>query len=69
MIVDKLIALGVISVLDLEDVGKDPLVKELGIDESIAEKLVEMAVTEAKKIAAEPKQALNYLDQPEKKDG
>lgn len=69
MVVDKLIAIGVISVLDLEDVGKDPLVKELGIDETIAEKLVEMAVAEAKKIAAEPKQALNYLDKTEKTDG
>jgi N utilization substance protein A len=54
-VVDKLIALGVISVLDLEDVGTEPLVDELGIDADVAEKLIAAASEEAKRLAAEPK--------------
>jgi len=59
-IVDKLIALGVISVLDMDDVGVEPLVSELGLESALAEKLVEMANTEVKAMAAESKQ-----DKPE----
>jgi N utilization substance protein A len=54
-VVDKLIALGVISVLDLEDVGVEPLVSELGIDSEIAKELVAAAVEDAKRLAAESK--------------
>ncbi len=54
-VVDKLIALGVISVLDLEDVGAEPLVDELDIDAAVAEKLIAAASEEAKRLAAEPK--------------
>jgi len=56
-VVDKLIALGVISILDLEDVGAEPLVKELNIDAGIAEELVTAAVEEAKRLADESKQS------------
>ncbi len=56
VMVDKLIALGVISVLDLDDVGVEPLIGELKIDSDVAEKLVEAASKEAKSLAAEPKQ-------------
>ena len=63
--VDRLIALGVISILDLEDVGAEPLTNELNIDAKIAEKLVEAAAEEAKQLAAESKknQAENLLEQ------
>ncbi len=63
--VDKLIALGVISALDLEDVGVEPLVNELNIDSEIAEKLVAAAVEDAKKLAAESKkkQAEDTMEQ------
>jgi len=63
--VDKLIALGVISVLDLEDVGTEPLVNELNIAPDIAEKLVAMAAEEAERLTAdsEKKQAENLLKQ------
>ncbi len=54
-LVDKLIALGIISVIDLDDVGPEPLVSELGIDEELAQKLVAVAEEEAKKMAAEAK--------------
>jgi len=63
-LVDKLIALGVISVLDLEDVGAEPLISELGIEAGLAEKLIASASEEAKRLAAEPKkQAENILEQ------
>jgi len=52
-VVDKLIALGVISLLDLEDVGADPLINELNIDPDLAKKLVAAAGKEAKRLAAE----------------
>jgi N utilization substance protein A len=55
-LVDKLIALGVISVLDLDDVGVEPLINELNIDPETAEKLVAAAGEEAKQLAAESKQ-------------
>lgn len=54
-IIDKLIALGVISVSDLDDVGVEPLVSELKIDAVVAEKLVEAASEEAKRLANESK--------------
>ncbi|HSW01506.1 MAG TPA: transcription termination factor NusA [Sedimentisphaerales bacterium] len=56
VIVDKLIALGIISVLDLDDVGADPLVAELKLDRSLAQKLVEAADREAKALTAEADQ-------------
>jgi N utilization substance protein A len=55
-VVDKLIALGVISVLDIDDVGIEPLVNELNIDPDVAGKLVEAAGKEARSLAAELKQ-------------
>ncbi len=63
-LVDKLIALGVISVLDLDDVGAEPLINELDIDADLTEKLIAAASEEAKRLAAEPKkQAENILKQ------
>ncbi|MBP8911741.1 MAG: transcription termination factor NusA [Phycisphaerae bacterium] len=56
VLVDKLIALGIISVLDLDDVGADPLVAELKLDRSLAVKLVEAADREAKALTAEADQ-------------
>jgi N utilization substance protein A len=55
-IVDKLIALGVISPLDLDDVGAEPLVSELGLESDVAEVLVEAAAKEVKAMAAEAKE-------------
>ncbi len=63
-VVDKLIALGVISILDLEDVGTEPLIKELSIDAAVAEELVAAAAEETKRLAAESKsQAESLLEQ------
>jgi len=55
-IVDKLIALGVISVPDLDDVGVEPLINELKIDSDIAERLAAAAAEEVKRLAAESKE-------------
>jgi N utilization substance protein A len=55
-VVDKLIALGVISVADVEEVGVEPLVNELKIDSDIAQKLVAASVAESERLAEESKQ-------------
>lgn len=71
VLVDKLIALGIISVLDLDDVGPDPLVAELKLDRGLAERLVEKADREAKALTAEAdqKQAQKQLAQQAKASG
>jgi N utilization substance protein A len=52
-LVDKLLALGIVSVLDLEEVGPEPLTKELGVERALAEQAVAAATETAKKAAAE----------------
>jgi len=51
--VDKLLALGIISVLDLEEVGTGPLVEELQVEPALAERIIAAAEEAAKKAAAE----------------
>ncbi len=51
--VDKLIALGVISIADLDDVGVEPLINELKINADVAEKLVAAAAKEVENISNE----------------
>jgi len=65
ILVDKLIALGIISVLDLDDVGPEPLVAELGLERAFAERLRDGVDKEAKALAAESdrKQAEKELAQ------
>jgi N utilization substance protein A len=65
VLVDKLIALGVISVLDLEEVGVGPLVEELQVDPKLAKMVVDAAKEKAKSIAAEKqkKQAEDIMEQ------
>ena len=46
--VDKLLALGVISVLDLEEVGSGPLVEELEVEQTLAQKIITAAEESAK---------------------
>jgi N utilization substance protein A len=54
--VDKLIALGIISLGDLDDVGVEPLVNELKIDAEIAGKLVVAASKEIERLEAESRE-------------
>jgi N utilization substance protein A len=52
-LLDRMVALGVINLLDIEEVGSEPLVKELQITAELAEKIVTVATEEAKRVAAE----------------
>jgi len=67
--VDQLIALGVISVIDLADIGSQPLIEELGFEQELAKKLVETAEQKAKEIAAseEKNKAKDLLEKETKK--
>jgi len=51
--VDKLIALGVISILDLAEIGVDPLIKEIGLKPEMAQKAIQLAEELARKQTAE----------------
>jgi N utilization substance protein A len=51
--VDKVIALGLIDVRDLEEVGTGPLMEELGLNEETAQQIVDKAAVEAKQVAVE----------------
>ncbi len=47
-LVDKLLALGLLSVMDIEEVGAEPLVKELELDQELADKIVAVAIEKVK---------------------
>ncbi len=49
--VDRLAALGMVSVFDIEEVGAEVLMTELEIDEESAKRIVEIASTKAKEVA------------------
>ena len=51
--VDKVIALGLIDVRDIEEVGVGPLMEELGLAEEVAQQIVDNCATEAKLVAVE----------------
>src|SRR2546421_6278273 len=51
--VDKIVALGIIDVRDIEEVGTGPLMEEIGLEESMAERVVNRCADEAKIVAVE----------------
>jgi N utilization substance protein A len=51
--IDKVIALGLIDVRDIEEVGTGPLMEELGLDEEMAQRIVDRCAEEAKVVAVE----------------
>ena len=51
--VDKVINLGLIDVRDLEEVGAAPLMEELGLDETLAQAIIDRCASEAKLVEAE----------------
>lgn len=53
MVVERIVLMGIISVLDLEDVGYEPLVDELGMSQELAEKIITRCREEAKLVQAE----------------
>jgi N utilization substance protein A len=62
--VDRVIAMGMVSVLDVEEVGPEPLVNELGMDRALARSIV-VRCAEAAKEAAAAKQAAEKLKNAE----
>ena len=50
--IEKVLALGIVSVLDMEEVGPDPLVNSLELEQSLAQAMVATATEEARKEAA-----------------
>ncbi len=57
ILLDKLLAIGVVSLADLIEVGTDPLVKELDLEESLANRVVEVGGAASKRIAEEDEAA------------
>ncbi len=57
VLLDKLLAMGVISVADVKAVGADPLTNELGVDPELAKTMVEAANGAADALAAEAAEA------------
>jgi len=51
--VDKAVALGLIDVRDIEEVGVEPLIEELNMDKAVAEKVVAKCSVEARIVAQE----------------
>ncbi len=57
-IISQIIALGMVSVLDVEEVGREPLIKELQLDADLANRIVTRCAEEARRVAeAQAKQA------------
>jgi len=50
---DRMVALGIINLLDIEEIGAEPLIKELEISQELADKIMTTSADEAKRIAAE----------------
>jgi transcription termination/antitermination protein NusA len=57
VLLDKLLAMGVISVGDVKSVGADPLINELGVEAELAKTMVEAANAAADGLAAEAAEA------------
>jgi len=53
----KLLAMGIVNLGDVEEVGVDPLIKVLGVSRELAERMVSVAGEQAKRIAAEAQAA------------
>jgi len=49
--VDRIVAMGMVNVLDVEEVGPEPLVNELELDQSLAQRVVSRCAEEARRVA------------------
>jgi transcription termination/antitermination protein NusA len=65
---DKLAALGVVSVFDVEEVGAEVLTTELGLDEAIAKAVVDAAGVKAKTVAEEQQKAKEEAEKKKRED-
>ncbi len=53
VLIDKLLAMGMVSVMDVKEVGADPLVNELGLTEELANNVVASATKRAEELQVE----------------
>ncbi|MHC4695286.1 MAG: transcription termination factor NusA [Planctomycetota bacterium] len=53
VVLDKMLAMGIVSLTDLPMVGLEPLVKDLGMEESLAATVIETAAAAAERLAGE----------------
>jgi N utilization substance protein A len=63
-LLSKVVALGMVSVSDVSEVGSEPLIGELGLSEDSAQKLVGRCLAEAEKVSKEAEQAKIQREQP-----
>jgi N utilization substance protein A len=63
LVLDKLLAIGVISLADIEEVGVEPLVSTLELDEETARQITETAAAAARQLAAESEAARVLAEQ------
>jgi len=57
VLLDKLLAMGIISLMDVKEVGAEPLIKELSLTEEVAAAVVQAAVEGVVRLAAEAEAA------------
>jgi len=57
VLLDKLLAMGIISLADIGEVGTEPLVSELSLEPELAERIIGIAGIEAQRLAAEAEAA------------
>ncbi len=67
-LLDRMVALGIINLLDIEEMGTEPMVKELQISAELAEKIVVIAVEQSKRIATEDAARKIADDEAKKKE-
>ena len=56
-LIDKFLALGLLTVHDIEEVGSKPFVEELGLDNDLAQRLVDLAIEKVKTEKVKPGEA------------
>jgi N utilization substance protein A len=66
--VDRLAALGMISVFDVEEVGPDVLVNELGLAQETAEKVIEVSSVKAKEVAEQQQKDKEAAERKKRED-
>lgn len=52
-VVDKVVAMGMVNVIDVEECGLEPLVQTLGVDQELAERIVSVCADAAARFTAE----------------
>ncbi len=62
-LIDQVIAMGMVSVMDIEEVGPEPFVNELGMEPELAQKVVIRCAEEAKRVAEAQAQAKKKKDE------